>query len=288
MRRRAKPRPTDNSGNPLTPVEVFRLCISRVRKRQLKARLQAVAPLIGAAAQEFDAAADAGTLHTILREAIVGGDVTNEEMVKVYTGRMLPTRQPGRPIYDSILGAPEDSCPLCGIGVVRGLDHHLPKGEYSRLVVVPNNLVPACEWCQSNKRAAYPTVAGDQTIHPYFDNFETVQWLKAIVLHTAPASFKFSVDSPARWSATKSERARHHLKTFNLGVLFSSNAAGHLVDIRHRLFNLLVSGGAASVKAHLIEEAASRRAAHLNSWATAMYEAAASDAWFFGGGFTGI
>ena len=288
MRSLPKPNLADDDGNPLAPVDVFNLCISRVRDRGLKNRLRAVSPLIETAATEYDDAADAGTLHTISREAVVGGNVDNEELVKVYSGRMVPATGPGRPVYDAILaGAPCDRCPLCGVGSVTTLDHHLPKGEYSCLTVTPNNLVPSCEWCQGAKMEAYPTAAGEQTMHPYFDDFQADQWLKAVVRQTAPATFDFLVDAPAGWEATRIERAHHHLKTFNLNALFSSYAAEELTNIRQRLADLLATGNAASVKAHLVEEAASRRAAHLNSWPTAMYEAAGNNDWFCAGGFAG-
>ena len=289
MRPLPKPAPLSVTGVPLAPVDVFKLCISVVSDPELKARLRAIAPLIEAAAEEFDDAAAARTLHTIAREPVVGGNVTNKELVKVYTLRMARAGRPGRIVYEAILaGAPGDRCPLCGIGTVTTLDHHLPKAKYSRLIVTPNNLVPSCDWCQGAKRQAHPTSADNQTMHPYFDDFHSEQWLTATVQPTTPASFEFSVAPPAGWNATKAARARHHLKAFELDALYSSYAGEELTNIRSRLSDLLDSGQAASVRAHLLEEAASRRAAHLNSWLTAMYEAAANNDWFCAGGFAGV
>ena len=207
-------------------------------------------------------------------------------MIKVYTGRMVPTTQPGRPVYERIIGAPiDDRCPLCGVGIVTTLDHHLPKSEYPVLSVVPTNLVPCCSWCQGAKREAFPDQSENQTLHPYYDNVEAAVWLQADVVVGVPATFKFRVAPPQNWSALIRRRLERHLEVFDLQRLFVSNAASHLSEIRHSLNYLHQTSGSVAVREHLEREALSREAVHRNSWAAAMYRAAFSSDWFCDGGF---
>lgn len=265
--------------------EVFELCISRVRNHALKARLEAIRPEITQAAADYDDAASTASLQNFPRLARIG-TVTKDELMNVYSGRMAKEGQPGRDVYDKLMtAAPRRECPLCGSGKVMTLDHHLPKSEYPVLAVLPTNLVPSCYWCQRSKKQSYPTTAEEQTLHPYYDDFELETWLRATVNTTSPASFTFYVDPPADWDAIVRERLTKHTEAFELFELFSINAASELVIIRHRLNELFLSGGADEVRRHLIAEAASRQAGRLNSWETAMYVAAASSDWFCDGGF---
>jgi hypothetical protein len=266
--------------------DVYAICISRVRNKELRGRLRSVAPKVIAAATSYTTDAATASLHTYPRSNTVGGIVTGKEMIANYTTRMAVKSQPGRGVYDSLIsGAPHGRCPLCGVGQVSTLDHHLPKTKYPVLSVTPVNLVPACTWCQTAKKEAYPVVAEDQTLHPYFDNFENERWLGAVVEPTSPATFCFKVVPPNGWSALSVTRLRHHLQVFNLDLLFASNAASELVNIRFALSELQAAGGAAAVQEHLHLEAESREHAFRNSWQTAMYRAAETSDWFCSGGF---
>src|SRR5207248_1986663 len=105
------------NNQPLDAGEVFRLCISRVRSADLRARLYAIEDNVRLSAVEYRDAAANARLQQIQRTADVAGIVTSNEMVKIYTGRMVPSTQPGRPVYNRILAAPADSrCPLCDVG----------------------------------------------------------------------------------------------------------------------------------------------------------------------------
>lgn len=282
---RKLPKPCDDTGAELAPVDVFDVCISKVKNANLKSRLQGVRSLVVAAAVDYDAAASSGKLHTIKRQTSVGS-VTKDEMVRVYTYRMVSNKQPGRIVYDQIKNAPKHQrCPLCDIGTVNTLDHHLPKTEYLKLTVTPNNLVPSCEWCQGAKRTGYPTCAEEQTIHPYFDDFESEVWLYAEVVQSVPAAFRYYAAPPSAWGMIVEKRLSFHLKTFKLLKLYSLNAGSELSGIRTRLGRLLNSGGREAVRKHLREEAESWEDEFKNSWKAAMYRAAAASDWFCEDGF---
>ncbi|MGZ8846979.1 MAG: HNH endonuclease, partial [Pyrinomonadaceae bacterium] len=93
---RTLPKPVDDAG------EVFRLCISRIRRRDLKRRLLLIEPNIIDAARTYDVAASSGELYEFPRSEVVGA-VTNKEMIAVYVGRMVQKSQPGRSIYDKLM-----------------------------------------------------------------------------------------------------------------------------------------------------------------------------------------
>lgn len=282
---RSLPPPTDENAQPFEAGEVFETCVSMVKNTALRAKLRAVRPEVETASADYDnKAASARLFQTASHDAV--GAVSGAEMVQVYTGRMVPKNSTGRPIYNRIMASPVNQrCPLCGIGTVNTLDHYLPKTHFPVFSVTPNNLVPACTWCQGEKREYYSGTRGGQILHPYFDDFDSDEWLVADVVVGSPAAFRFYSSPPNHWSAANKARMATHLKQLNLPILFSSNAGSRLSEIRSRLASLLQKGGEAAVRNHLQEELASIEAEHKNSWVAAMYRAAAKSDWFCQGGF---
>jgi hypothetical protein len=268
---------------------VFETCISRVRNPDLKRRLQAVASLVEQEAANFEASVRAGTMHTLPQQGVLNGDVLADEMEKVYTSRMAKADTPGRPIYDALMAAPAHGrCPLCNQRTVSTLDHQLPKTTHSALVVSPLNLVPACKDCNTTKLDKLPASAGEVTLHPYFDNVETISWLKARVHRTTPAAVEFFVEPPNMWDAVLAERVETHFTLFKLATLYASHAAEELSGQQFILSQLHATSGRVGVQAHLRDQAATRRAAQLNSWQTACYTALAEDRWYCDGGFLAL
>lgn len=266
--------------------DVFTTCISRVHDPDLKARLAAVTQAVRDASTAFEAAVTSTKLHGIARHEIVGGIVTGVEMQAVYTGRMAKKGAPGRPIYDELIsGAPHGRCPLCGHRMVSTLDHHLPKAHFPSLSVAPLNLVPACSDCNKAKLANVALQATQEPLHPYFEDIDEHQWLKAAVERTTPATFRFYVEPPDIWSDVLAARVRLHFDVLGLGRLYGSQAAEELLNIRHQLVELHALGATDLVCAELEQRAQSCGAARLNGWRTATYQAMAQSEWFCDGGF---
>lgn len=279
------PPPTDKDGQPLGAGDVFETCVSMVRNPTLRDNLLAITPEIVNEATDYDAKAKEARLYLKNPHNNVG-TVSGEELVKVYTGRMVPKTAKGRPTYDRIMSGPmHRRCPLCGIGTVNTLDHYLPKTLFPVFSVTPSNLIPACEWCQGEKLEYYPTTQTGQLLHPYFDNLDGEIWLAAEVVAEVPAGFRYFAAPPAHWAPLLKARVAAHLKELNLPVLFSSNAGSRLSEIRTRLANLYRKGGDVAVHEHLLEELESIEHDHMNSWVAAMYRAAAASDWFCNGGF---
>nr|WP_199001711.1 hypothetical protein [Flavobacterium sp. ASV13] len=268
------------------PADVFLLCIGRIKKPLLKARLSACQNLIDAAAIEFHQKAALNQTFQIVPETIINTNVTSDELSDVYTMRMAKKKAPGRPLYEKLkASAPNDVCPICGHRIVSTLDHYLPKALYPRLSVVPINLVPCCSDCNKTKLHSTANSSEEETLHPYYDNIENVAWLKAQVVHTTPPSILYGVHPHQSWSSILSERVKNHFNTFEINKLYSSQAAVELSSINYRLEKLFSSGGSAAVREHLQESAESAFHANKNSWQSALYTALYQDSWFCNAGF---
>jgi 5-methylcytosine-specific restriction endonuclease McrA len=279
------PTPTDENEQPLDAGDVFEICVSMVQNRTLRTQLRAIRQNVVTEAADYDTKAARRQLYLKQPHNQFGG-ISGDELVKIYTLRMVPKTSKGRHIYDRIMSAPKlRRCPLCGIGTVNTLDHYLPKTRFPAFSVTPNNLIPACEWCQGEKMEYYPTTKGGQLLHPYFDNIDNDVWLAAEVVIGVPAGFRYFASPPGHWTQSAKARVTAHLKELNLPVLFSSNAGSRLSEIRARLASLHQRGGIGAVRAHLLEDLASIEAEHRNSWTSAMYRAAIASHWFCSGGF---
>lgn len=261
--------------------EVFRLSISKVRDADLKIRLEGCILEIIADSIDFDNKATTAQLHSIAKKTHVNGNVTKDEMVKVYTDRMVNKKGPGRSYYEKLrypIG--HDKCPLCGQLPIKSLDHHLAKTDYPSLAVSPNNLVPACKDCNEIKSTAAPTKSEEETLHPYFDNIDGDQWLFAKVLQTTPVAFSFYIKPPATASPLLTERVKYHFILYKLDAVYKSEAATEVSDMAYQMNNLLKMAGPQAVQQHLAETANSCLHSRKNSWKTAMYQALAADSWY--------
>jgi hypothetical protein len=206
----------------------------------------------------------------------------------LYKDQMSARGGAARAYYDLIRNsAPNGKCPLCGVGIVRTLDHHLPKSKYPDLSVCPYNLVPSCDFCQAGKLAKHPTTAGEQTLHPYYDDFGAEQWIFATLSTVGNPVLQFHVAAPLGWPPVDKQRVQRHFEVLKLALVYTSNANDDLSMMRGQLAGLAAAGGAAAVQAHLAGER-DRWVNRLNSWQHVAYQTLATDAWFSGGGYLNI
>lgn len=270
-----------------TPAELLSTCIDGVVDPDLVIRLRAIEQQLIATAAGYDQHARTQNLHLLGRSQTVG-DVTRHELEALYSAQMSAARGAARSIYDAIRNAaPYAKCPLCGIGTVASLDHHLPKSHYPDLSVCPANLVPACDFCNKAKRARFPSAAGEQTLHPYYDDYTQEQWVFARLDITGPPVLVFYVDAPAHWPEFARQRAQHHFDVVKLGESYTSNANDDLMPLRGHLIAIAATKGLAGVNAYLTEET-THYAGRLNSWQHVMYRTLANNPWFAGGGYLQI
>ena len=268
--------------------DVISRCLNATTDPTSLARLRAIVPNLSASAAAYQANAVAERLDLQTRVAAVG-PVTKAELVDLYVTHLSAAKGAARSVYDQIKNAaPNKKCPLCGVGTVAVLDHHLPKARYPDLSVVPANLVPACHFCNDTKKARFQTNAGEQTLHPYFDaRLIGCRWLAAVIDPGPPLVVTYATAPPAAWPLVDRQRVDRHFTVCGIGIVFASNANDELGTLKPWLTGLEAHGGAPEVQAHLAEQAAIH-AHRLNSWQLSLYEALANDPWFVGGGFHSI
>ncbi|MGW1092165.1 HNH endonuclease [Streptomyces sp. NPDC002596] len=241
------------------------------------------------ASRRFRKAVAKGTLYKLREEAFqVPGIAGDDAVTWAYENGMVSTVK-GRRLYEQLMAAPEhERCPLCGQGMVKTLDHFLPKSEFAALCVDPLNLIPACADCNKAKGDKAPQTPETVTLHPYLDNIDDHPWLTASVVQECPTWVEYSITPPAHWDKLLTDRVSHHFQVFSLGQLYSAQAGRTLTGIRHQLTQLLKATGPETVRDYLEGEARTRLAARLNGWETAAYQAWAADDWFCAGGWTDV
>ncbi|WP_417538683.1 HNH endonuclease [Marinobacter sp.] len=262
-------------------LDVFNVCIGRVRSTDLKSRLLACSREIESSSIEFDQKAPNSQLHTILSKDNVANSVTVDEMKAVYTDRMAKKLAPGRIYYDRLMSLPEHArCPLCSQRVVSTLDHHLPKAHFPSLAVSPFNLIPACQDCNKTKSEGIPTCSAEETLHPYYDDVESFVWIRARLIETVPVAIEFYVDPPDDCDPILAERLKNHFKSFGLAALYASHAAEELASVEYIAKRVFDNGGSVELQRHLVETASGKRAVNLNSWQSALYCCLSENNWF--------
>jgi hypothetical protein len=268
--------------------DVLASCIGAITDAHLLQRLIAVEGSIQATEPRYRMLAAAAQLNLIARQTALGL-VTKDELKALYGDHLSATRGAARAFYDAIKNAaPNKLCPLCSIGTVAHIDHHLPKSRYPDLAILPINLVPACHFCNDTKKAQFPATAGEQTFHPYYDaHLLSEQWIAAKLDYGTPLVVLFSVIPPSTWTTTNMQRVVRHFEVCGLGTSFGTNANSKMVSLKRRLGRLHHRGGALEVQAYLEEE----RDCHddkPNSWQHSLYQALGADPWFVNGGFAQI
>lgn len=273
-------------GKPVITVsDVFDTCVGAVQNSDLADRLRAIRSVIVANELLYGTLAiDAHLEHMERRTEL--GEVTRTELMALYEDHLSAPRGEARSVYDAIKNAaPNKLCPLCSIGSVAHVDHHLPKSRYPDLSVLLLNLVPACHFCNDTKRARFPRTVGEQTFHPYYDaHLLHDQWIVARLDYGTPLVVTFSVAPPAAWTPADGQRVSRHFKICGLGTSFGTNANANMVSLKRRLQKLHRRGGGTTVQDYLEEERDSHDG-NPNSWKHVFYQALAADIWFVSGGF---
>ncbi|MCT9080475.1 hypothetical protein [Streptomyces fulvoviolaceus] len=253
------------------------------------------------AADVYEQACRTATLHELEPSAFAPDPSKKkdaDDLIDMYERRMDP-HHPGRPVYDEARNRPT-KCPMCGVGSVRQVDHHMPKSGFPYLATVPINLLPICSDCNFAKNDRAPKRYVEQTLHPYFDDVDGERWLKSRLItqlpdgqtyeaqpHDRPANWfvNFYVDPPASWDPNLTARVAHHFEIFKLADLYEDQAADDLPGIELSIEEAFQAGGTADVRTQLEGLARSRARVHKNTWMVALYEGLASSDWFCSGGF---
>jgi hypothetical protein len=265
----------------LETYEVYDAAADAFEDNNLRARLIGAQNEIVMEERRYRDLAITGQLYLLQKSDTVVAGVSAAEMKELYKKGMSSAIGPARPFYDALMnGAPHGTCPLCGQGKVRNLDHYLPQSKFASLVVTPINLVPACRDCNVAKSSKTPTTTEEQTLNPYFDDFTNRRWLCASVVKNNPPVVLYDVCPPSDWMPSTGDRLRRHMDVFKLAATFTLYAGEELSQIAQELQYLHGIGGPTAVQEELRERAGNHEQTHRNSWQTAMYFALSESMWF--------
>ena len=267
-------------------VDILKLCALSIRDVDLKNKLLKVEAQIQGAEAEYVARGQSGEFHLIKEANSIGLYLSGKQMERVYNGTFVKSEKTRR-IYSMLKKAcVNDICPLCGQGTVHQLDHFLPITQFPALGITAVNLIPACSDCNKLKLAHAPKSPSDQTIHPYFDEFDHERWLYAVVVESSPPALIFSVKAPGSWSKVKVDRMKTHFRIFKLGALYATHAAVEINNMRYMLNKISESSSSLQgIRAYLIERSESCAQVYQNSWQRATFDALANSDWFCSEGF---
>jgi len=266
----------------LKAADVAQACAKSIKDPSLSARLKDAAEHIRVAEKDYLRRGPKARLYKTATATAVGGLISTKEMARVYDRTFVRKGSPVRAaFYDKLVtSAPNGVCPFCYHRTVATLDHYLPKSEHPALAVTPVNLVPSCTDCNKVKLAKQASTAGEQLLHPYFDDVDDEIWLYADVIEEDPPSLVFRVDPPAAWPKVMRHRIAEHFRVLELNSLFISQAGRLIGDLGHRLNKLREQGGEQTVSGYLTEEAVTRRERANNSWQAAAYDAMSASKFF--------
>ncbi|MGW4897596.1 HNH endonuclease [Kitasatospora sp. NPDC004240] len=247
----------------------------------MRERIFAAASAVEKASARYELAGICRVLHTLRSEMFKPENegmgeplaVTTDDLrTQLYTQRMAQPGSSGRHIYDALRqAAPNGICPLCATGMVSTLDHVLPKATFPALAVTPTNLIPACGDCNKTKSNRAPATAGEQFIHPYYDDLSGVTWLHAEPRFEDPVWIVFSVRTPPNTDPDLTARLTHHFTSLRLAQRYMAHAATELRGQEKFLRDLRTAAGPQQLRAYLSQQADSRADANPNSWQSAMY-----------------
>ena len=252
--------------------EVLIECIDNLQDQNLKQELVDSTNQFTAAETEFESKININSLYQISQNIEISNTINSSVLKGIYTDRMLKKKNKGRVFYDSIfISAPNGKCPFCNVKQVRTLDHYLPKSKYPILSITPNNLVPSCSDCNKDKLVDSPTNSEEETLHPYFDDIENFDWLKARIITIKPIKFEYFISPPTGWSDLLKVRLTNHFSAYLLNELYSIHAIEEFENIKLQVTKLYQIVGVDQLKEHILECYNSRYSVNKNSWQTAFY-----------------
>lgn len=270
----------------LTIEEVLNACVSNLTNAQVRNELLDNIKIFKEHDELFEEKINSLELYTIEQDIQISNIANASVLKKLYNDKLSKKGQLARELYDQILfSAPNEKCPYCNQRIADTLDHFLPKANFPIYSISPINLLPACTQCNKGKTNSIPENSGEQTLHPYFDNIEDLEWLECEIENLPDIIFNFKSKNILESDNIINERIQNHFDFYNLNDLYKSNASSEFANIKLQITNLFNNKGSEELQDFLFEAFQSRKEADINSWQTAFYRALYENVEFVNGGF---
>lgn len=173
--------------------------------------------------------------------------------------------------YDVILGNDGDTtCPICGCGKIKNLDHFFPESKYQLLCVTPLNLIPTCIDCNFAKRDKIFEECSKIPLNPYFDDIKE-KWLKcSIEIYKGTLITNFDVSEKVQ-NRLLYERCKSHMDIYKLNETFQNAARNHIINSMWSYLQVYRSGSREGLEVYLNEALNSYNKIDENSWISSLY-----------------
>ena len=245
--------------------EVADKCSSNLNDKAFKTNVQASLTALTIEESKYDNFALNDKISQIVPLDRIGS-LTQDNMKKLYTNKLVKVKQPARDYYDKLMSS-TSICPYCNTNVVSTLDHFLPKSEFVQYGITPVNLVPSCKDCNTGKGVINNNVI---ICHPYYEDNDDEIWLKCTILNNDLHCIKYSVIEPKKWTSAKCEKVKEQFRMFKLNQLYAVNAVERIKNETVAIEELLQRNKTELIK-YLELKIRSYEANIRNSWEVALF-----------------
>ena len=266
---------------PVSHQDAYSAAVDAIDDDELARRHLDEEALVLSAGLRYEAIARRGDLASIQEPGYPSVHVTAKELKRLYS--RLRDGALARMYYDRLIAhAIDDRCPYCSDRDPATLDHYLAKSVFGAYSVLPANLVPSCERCNSKKGNFEQSNRGSHgaVLHPYFDDVSEDHWLKARIVDNGGPVARFYVDQGAIADPALRTRASMHLNALRLKKYFKVKAGQEINNLDRKLPAVLAKRGRSAVIDHLLDQADFRAGERVNCWERAVYEALAESDWY--------
>lgn len=250
-------------------------CAESIRDISKKNRIIAASETIYLKSEEYDSFAERQALSSIPVHDTVADSITKDEMVELYERKFVAHNAVRSKYYDKIIISTDGICPICCLGQVGNLDHYLPKALFPTYAITPYNLLPICRDCNYIKREQIFADDAEATLHPYYDDFDSLIWLKArLLIQNGGLIAEYYVDEDLDIDdKTFIQRCFSHFTTYELDKRYPIEAAREIAEKQRRWKNDLEKRGEEEFLESIYEDIYYLEAVQKNSWKVALYRA---------------
>ena len=257
---------------------VYVLSRERFIDEDYKRRLEKGQSDVLALGDDYVARAQGGLLHELPENAAVPDHILAGDMQTLYKSGFLRRNSDARRLYERLrVSSPSRVCPFCLHRVVKTLDHYLPKKKFGAYSVLPQNLVPCCRDCNSEKDEEAARDRASSIIHPYFDDIDGDEWLWCeLVMEDGFCTPTFYIRS-ANVNVSLLPRLISHMTKLDLFDLYDVEGAREINDMCDTLIDSFDASGAEGVRKLCSSMARSRGRLAQNYWRAVLWKVAAGN-----------
>lgn len=264
----------------ITQKEIVESCISNMEDVSLVELIKSSIEKFDESYRIYNEHSMQNNLH-LFEEGYTIAGIDASILKKLYTDKLSKKGQPAREYYKKLMDLSLDSmCTACGYRPADTLDHVLAKTNFPAFSINPLNLVPMCLPCNKKKSNKKSDSKLSNTLHPYYDDVDTMFWLKARLKEELPFEINFYVARPSECDEETYERIKVHFDMFSLNQLYEIYVGTEITTQIYDLKELFDEYGRDILKEELDRIKKKYSRGYKNTWQFAFYEELSSNEWF--------